>query len=117
GRRNRPERKGRRQRRRRRRGLGAARQRLQPTEHQGRDDDRCEAESFHWAWLHPMSPLNGTSRAADPTWRVIGFHRLIAMKMLIAKAATFRAPFLSPCRARPCCRIDGTAATERMGAL
>src|SRR5271157_3456113 len=54
-------------------------------EHQGRDDDCCEAESFHWAWLHPLSLLNGTSRAADPTWRVIGFHRLITMKMLIAK--------------------------------
>src|SRR5271157_3785391 len=54
-------------------------------EHQGRDDDCCEAESFHWAWLHPLSLLNGTSRAADPTWRVIAFHRLIAMKMLIAK--------------------------------
>ena len=72
-------------RRRQRRGLGAARQRLEPMEHQGRDDDRCEAESFHRAWLHPLSLLNGTSRAADPTWRVIGFHRLIAMKMLIAK--------------------------------
>ena len=81
-------------------GLGAARQRLEPMEHQGRDDDRCEAESFHRAWLLPLSPLNGTRRAADPTWRVIGFHRLITMKMLIAKAATFRPPFLSSCRAR-----------------
>jgi hypothetical protein len=46
-------------------------------EHQGRDNDRGEAESFHRAWLHPLSPLKGTRRAADPTRRVIGFHRLI----------------------------------------
>src|SRR5271157_1480205 len=69
-------------------------------EHQGRDDDRGEADSFHRAWLHPLFPLKGTRRAADPTWRVIGIHRLITMRMLIAKAATFRSTYLSSCLVR-----------------